>query len=145
MVGGCILGQRDAIQPCPLSRTLDESPSLHSGEHLFCVGSFKPAGFWLGERRPHPTSRPAAPPKASTSARPRCRCTQEAQTDTHKCGFALDRGWKCADLPTLPVTICCANAERENGTNTFFLLFLSRLFLFSKRITIVYFYTKLLH
>lgn len=39
---GCILGHRDAvvgaIQPCPLSRTLDASPSLHSWEHLFfCV------------------------------------------------------------------------------------------------------------
>lgn len=59
--GGCILGQRDAIQRCPLLRTLDDSPRLHSWEHLFCVGSFKPAGFWLGQRQPHPTSRRPPP------------------------------------------------------------------------------------
>lgn len=80
--GGGNLGQRDAIQPCPLSKTLDDSLSLHSWEH-FCVGSFKPAGFWLGQRRLRPTGCPAAPLKASGSTH--CSCTQEIQLDTHKC------------------------------------------------------------
>lgn len=30
------LGRRDAIQPCPLSKTLDDSPSLQSWEHFLC-------------------------------------------------------------------------------------------------------------
>lgn len=71
------------------SRVLCQEPWMTApvctlGNFFFCVGSFKPVGFWLGQRQPHPTSRPAAPPKASTSARPHCRCTQETQADIHK-------------------------------------------------------------
>lgn len=71
-------------------------------------GRIQPAVLLLPRRPPPALARAAA---ARRKPRP-----------THKCGFALDRGWKCADLPTLPVTTCCANAERENGTNTFFFI-----------------------
>lgn len=45
-------------------------------------------------------------------------------------------------LPTLISVTICANAERENGTNIF--LFLSRMFLFSKGITIIFFYISVI-
>lgn len=131
--GGGNLGQRDAIQHCPLSKTLDDSLGLHSWEH-FCVVSFKPAGFWLRQRRLAPTSRPTAPPKASASTRPHCSCTQEIQVDTHKC-----QQWYACYLQKLQMRLCmsvtiCSNVKWES--TTIVVLFLSRLFLFSKGITI---------
>lgn len=106
--------------------------------NILCVGSFRPAGFWLGQRRRRPTSRPAAPLKASASTHPHCSCTQEIQVDTHKCQqwyvCYLQKLEMC--LRKISVTIC-SNVKWEITTIGFF-LFLSRLFLFSKGITIYF-------
>lgn len=78
------------------------------------------------------TSRPAAPPEASTGA----RLHPDRHPEMQVC--SLYRGGKC--VSSLVSATICINAEQENGTDIFFP---SRLFfLFPKGITSLYFYTK---
>lgn len=71
------LGRRDAIQPCPLSKILDDSPSLQSWEHFLC-GLIQARGTLA-------RTATAAPLTASATTRAHLSCTQEIQADTHKC------------------------------------------------------------